>query len=159
MLHLKLICLGKLKESFWREAEEEYLKRLQAFAKVEILELKEESFDEKTSSDIIKTKEAEKIKNALEKTKGAYVIVLDEHGKQFSSVDFSKKLSGLSNEGISEIIFIIGGPRGLDQSILQLANLKLSFSAFTFTHQMMRVFLWEQIYRAFMISGGRQYHY
>jgi len=159
MLHIKLICLGKLKEDFWRKGEEEYLKRLQTFAKVEIVELKEESFDEKTSTDIIKSKEAEKIKSALEKIKGAFIIVLDEHGKQFSSVDFSEKISDLSNEGISELVFVIGGPRGLDKTILQLANLKLSFSSFTFTHQMIRVFLWEQIYRSMMISGGRHYHY
>lgn len=159
MLHLKLICLGKLKESFWREAEAEYLKRLQAFAKVEVIELKEESFDEKTSIEIVKFKEAEKIKNALEKMKDPFVIVLDEHGKQFSSVSFSKYLFEAVNRGSGEFVFIIGGPLGLDESILKIANLKLSFSSFTFTHQMMRVFLFEQIYRTMMIEAGRQYHY
>jgi 23S rRNA (pseudouridine1915-N3)-methyltransferase len=159
MLHLKLICLGKLKESFWREAEAEYLKRLQVFVKVEIVELKEESFDEKNSTEIIKSKEAEKIKSALEKTKDAVVIVLDEHGKQFSSVAFSKHLFELVNRGSGEFVFIIGGPLGLDDSILKIANLKLSFSSFTFTHQMIRVFLFEQIYRVMMIEAGRQYHY
>jgi len=154
-----LICLGKLKENFWREAESEYLKRLQAFAKVEIFELKEESFDEKTSVENIKLKEAEKIITILEKNKNSFVIVLDENGKQFSSVDFSKKIDQVAQSGETEFIFIIGGPRGLGQSILQLAKLKLSFSSFTFTHQMIRVFLWEQLYRAFMISAGRQYHY
>jgi 23S rRNA (pseudouridine1915-N3)-methyltransferase len=87
------------------------------------------------------------------------VIILDEHGKQFSSLDFSNKLSSLVGGGNSNLVFIIGGPRGLDDSILKLSNLKLSFSAFTFTHQMVRVFLWEQIYRAMMITSGRQYHY
>ncbi len=159
MLHLKLICLGKLKESFWREAEAEYLKRLQVFAKIEIVELKEESFDEKTSPEIIKLKEAEKIKSVLDKTKDAFVIILDEHGKQFSSVAFSKHLFELANRGSGEFVFIIGGPLGLDDSILKIANLKLSFSTFTFTHQMIRVFLFEQIYRAMMIEAGRQYHY
>lgn len=159
MLHIKLVCLGKLKENFWREAEKEYLKRLQSFAKVEIMELKEESFNEKVSSEIIKTKEAIKIKNALEKFKDAYVVVLDERGKQFSSVDFSKQLFNLAGSGKSNLIFIIGGPLGLDESILKTANLKLSFSSFTFTHQMIRVFLWEQLYRALMIANNRQYHY
>lgn len=159
MLHIKLVCLGKLKENFWREAEAEYLKRLQTFAKVEIVELKEESFDEKTAAEIIKSKEAEKIKNVLEKYKDAFVVVLDEHGKQFSSLAFSKHLFEIVGRGQGEFIFVIGGPLGLGESILKLANLKLSFSSFTFTHQMMRVFLFEQIYRAMMIEAGRQYHY
>lgn len=159
MLHFKLICLGKLKEDFWRDAEAEYLKRLQAFAKVEIIELKEESFDDKTQIQIIKLREAEKIKCAIEKIKDAFIIVLDEHGKQYSSVAFSKYLFDIINRGTGEFVFIIGGPLGLDESILKIANLKLSFSSFTFTHQMMRVFLFEQVYRAMMIEAGRQYHY
>ncbi len=159
MLRLKLICLGKLKENFWREAEKEYLKRLQVFAKVEIIELKEESFDEKIPTEIIKLKEAEKIKKALDKIKDAFVIVLDEHGKQFSSIAFSKYLFEVAVRGNGDFVFVIGGPLGLDESILKIANLKLSFSSFTFTHQMIRVFLFEQIYRAMMIEGGRQYHY
>lgn len=159
MLNIHLICLGKLKEKYWQEAEQEYLKRLQAFAKVEIVELKEESFDDKTPVDFIKQKEAEKIKNDLGKFKGAYVIVLDEHGKQFSSVDFSKKLSEIAMDGISDFVFVIGGPLGLSEEILKFAKLKLSFSSFTFTHQMVRVFLWEQVYRSMMIAGGRKYHY
>ncbi len=159
MLHIKLICLGKLKENFWKDAEAEYLKRLQAFAKVEIVELKEESFDEKMSVEIIRLKEAEKIKTVLEKIKDATIIVLDEHGKQFSSVNFSKHLFELAGRGSGEFVFVIGGPLGLDDSILKMSNLKLSFSSFTFTHQMIRVFLFEQIYRAMMIEANRQYHY
>ena len=159
MLRIKIVCLGKLKEKYWREAEMEYLKRLQAFAKVEILELKEESFDGKIPVEVIKQKEAEKIKSTLDKIKDAYIIVLDEHGKQFSSVAFSKHLFELVNQGKSEFVFVIGGPLGLDESILKMANLKLSFSSFTFTHQMIRVFLLEQIYRSQMIAGNRQYHY
>lgn len=159
MIRIKIICLGKLKEKYWRDAEDEYLKRLQAFVKVEIVELKEESFDGKISAEIIKQKEAEKIKSVLDKIKYAFVVVLDEHGKQFSSVDFSKHLFNLVNQGQGEFVFIIGGPLGLDESILKIAKLKLSFSSFTFTHQMVRVFLLEQIYRAAMIESGRQYHY
>lgn len=159
MLHIKLICLGKLKESYWREAEAEYLKRLQSFAKLEIVELKEESFDDKTPIHIIKLREAEKIKSAIEKIKDAFIIVLDEHGKQFSSVVFSNYLFDIISRGTGEFVFIIGGPLGLDESVLKIANLKLSFSSFTFTHQMMRVFLFEQVYRAMMIEAGRQYHY
>lgn len=159
MLKINIICLGKLKESYWRDAQDEYLKRLQSFAKVEILELKEESFGDKDPKEITKEKEAVKIKSALDKFHDAFVVVLDENGKQFSSVDFSKKIYDLALSGKSEFVFIIGGPLGLHPSILSLADLKLSFSAFTFTHQMIRVFLLEQIYRAAMIAGGRQYHY
>ncbi len=159
MLHITVVCLGKLKEKFWREAQVEYLKRLSAFAKLEIMELKEESFDGKISSQTIKEKEAQILKNALNKFQDAFVIVLDEHGKQFSSVDFSNKLSDLALSGNSNFVFVIGGPLGLDESILKMAKLKLSFSSFTFTHQMIRVFLLEQVYRALMIQAGRQYHY
>lgn len=159
MLNIHIICLGKLKEEYWRDAESEYLKRLQAFAKVQIVELKEESFDEKNPVQVVKEKEAQKIKDALGKIKSDFVAVLDEHGKQFSSVDFSKKIFDLALAGNSSFTFVIGGPLGLDESVLKMANLKLSFSSFTFTHQMIRVFLLEQIYRAAMIDGGRQYHY
>lgn len=159
MVHIKLICVGKFKEKYWQLAEAEYLKRLSAFAKVEIVELKEESFDDKMPVQMIKEKEAQLLKNALNKFQDAFLVVLDEHGKQFSSVDFSKKLSDLSVNGSNNFVFVIGGPLGLDESILKMAKLKLSFSSFTFTHQMIRVFLLEQIYRAMMIQSGRQYHY
>ncbi len=159
MLNVQIICLGKLKEKYWQEAEKEYLKRLQAFAKVQIFELREESFDDKISVQLVKEKEAQKIKDALGKIKSDFLVVLDEHGKQFSSIDFSKKLSDLALSGSNSFTFVIGGPLGLDESILKMANLKLSFSSFTFTHQMMRVFLLEQVYRAMMIAGNRQYHY
>jgi len=159
MLRVTIVCLGKLKEKYWREAEAEYLKRLQAFAKVEIVELKEESFDDKKTVEFVKNKEAQILKSTLEKFKNAFVVVLDEHGKQFSSVDFSKKIFDLTSQGQSHFVFVVGGPLGLDESILKIANLKLSFSAFTFTHQMIRVFLLEQVYRAAMIDADRQYHY
>ncbi len=159
MLNIKVICLGKLKEKYWQAAEVEYLKRLSSFVKIEVVELKEESFDNKIPSALIKEKEAQLLKNALNKFQDAFLVVLDEHGKQFSSVEFSKKISDLALQGNSQLVFVIGGPLGLDDSILKMAKLKLSFSSFTFTHQMIRVFLLEQIYRAMMIEGGRQYHY
>ncbi len=161
MLHINLIVLGKLKEKFWQEAEAEYLKRLQTWAKISIHELREESFSEKNNPEQIKQKEAEKILAQLKKfsLEQSYIIVLDEHGKQFSSLDFAKHTNQLSNEQINTFTFIIGGPLGLDQSILKLAKLKLSLSTMTFTHQMARVFLWEQIYRAMTINNGRNYHY
>lgn len=156
MLQTYLICLGKLKESFWREAEAEYLKRLTPFAKIQIHELKEETFSEKDKPEIIKKKEAEKILKEIEKI-NAPIIALAETGKQFLSLEFADELQKQSNEG--RICLVIGGPLGLDEQILSAARLKLSLSKMTFTHQIARVFLWEQIYRAFMISAGRKYHY
>lgn len=153
MLHINVIVVGKLKEKYWREAEAEYLKRMSSFAKITIHELKEESFGRKDSPDIIKRKEAEKILSALKKKDGL-IVILDEHGRQFSSIAFAKQI-----KPDEKLIFIIGGPLGLDESVLKLAGIKLSLSPMTFTHQMARVILWEQIYRAMMINSKRRYHY
>lgn len=155
---IHIITLGKLKEGYWQAAEAEYLKRLGAFVKLQIHELREESFEEKDNPETIKEKEAEKIKNNLEKIKDAYVICLDEHGKQFPSMEFANELKKYSAD-FTNLIFIIGGPLGLHESILKLAQLKLSFSKMTFTHQMMRIFFLEQIYRSQMIMSNRKYHY
>jgi len=159
MLNIHIIVLGKLKESYWREAEAEYLKRLTPYAKIKIHELREESFSEKDKSEMIKAKEAEKIKNELEKIKADFIIALDEQGSQFSSEQFAKKINDLTGQSFKNITFIIGGPLGLDETVLKIAGLKLSFSKMTFTHQMIRVFLLEQIYRGQMILNNRKYHY
>ena len=118
--------------------------------------LKEEKFDEKSNHEVIKEKEAEKILKAIHKN--SYVIVLDKEGKQFSSEELSKKIIEFKNSS-TEISFVIGGPLGLAESILNIAKEKWSFSKLTFTHQMMRVILLEQIYRSFMISEDRKYHW
>ena len=159
MLHINLILLGKLKETFWQQAEAEYLKRLQPWAKVTIYELKEESFGEKDTAEHIKQKEAEKIMAALSKIKDTYIIALDETGKQFSSPALAKQIGQITDTQNNQLTFIIGGPLGLDESIIKRADLKLSLSTLTFTHQMARVFLWEQIYRALCINSGKKYHY
>ncbi len=159
MKNIHIITLGKLKETYWREAEQEYLKRLKPYAKIIIHELREEAFDEKSNPATIKQKEAEKIKIEIKKIKDSYIIALDERGKQFSSVEFAKQLNNRAIEQPNNLIFIIGGPLGLDKSILDLASLTLSLSPLTFTHQMTRVFLLEQIYRAQMILNNRKYHY
>jgi len=158
MLHINLICLGKLKETFWREAEAEYLKRLGVFAKIKITELREESFGEKDNPETIKQKEAEKILKST--PENSYIVILDSKGKNFSSEQLSQQLTNnITIQQFNNLTFIIGGPLGLHDSILKIAHLKLSLSSFTFTHQMARVILWEQLYRAFMISTGRKYHY
>lgn len=159
MITIHLITLGKLKESYWREAEAEYTKRLQSFAKFVTHELKEESFGEKDKPEEIKLREAAKIKTEIEKIKPDYIVALDEHGKQLSSALLAEQFSILTNQQNNSFCFVIGGPLGLDSSIIKLAHLTLSLSLLTFTHQMARIFLLEQLYRVMMIIQNRKYHY
>ena len=156
-MKINIITLGKLKEKYWQDAEQEYLKRLSVFAKINIIELKEEKFDDKSNHEVIKTKEAEKILNAI--PKNTYLVILDKEGIQFSSEDLSKKLTKLTIGQCDNVTMVIGGPLGLHDSIKTLAKEMWSFSKLTFTHQMMRVILLEQIYRGFMISENRKYHW
>ena len=148
-MNITLLTVGKLKEGYWRDACSEYAKRLTRFAKLDIIELSESRTDDP----------AEESREIVAKIpKGAYVIALDVGGKSFSSEAFAKKIEALKNQGTSHICFIIGGSNGFDDSVRAAADLRLSFSAFTFPHQMMRVILLEQIYRAFKINAGEKYH-
>ncbi|HOX60995.1 MAG TPA: 23S rRNA (pseudouridine(1915)-N(3))-methyltransferase RlmH [Candidatus Magasanikbacteria bacterium] len=156
MMKITLICVGKLKESYWQSAENEYLKRLGMFAKIEIKEIREESFSVSTDKEKIKKNEARKIIATI--PKDAKIIVLDEIGKEMSSKTFAKQIGDYKNIGES-ICLIIGGPLGLDDDLRNSAHDAISLSRLTFTHQMARVFILEQLYRAFMISNGRNYHY
>jgi len=156
MLKIKIICLGKLKESYWREAEAEYLKRLGPFAKIEIIELPEISFQPKDNPEKIKEKEGKSILKHIKDDE--FVIALDERGKEKSSEELAHFLEETGQRG-QTITFIIGGPLGLSGELLSHANLQLSFSRLTFTHQMIRVILLEQIYRTGNIMMGKIYHY
>lgn len=158
MIKINIVTVGKLKESYWREAEAEYIKRLTPYAEITIRELKEETFNEKTPAEMIRQKEAEKILMELQKIKDTFIVVLDSQGKQFDSLTLSNNLEKWTGEG-SSITFIIGGPLGLSNEVLQKARAKLSLSSLTFTHQMARIILAEQIYRACMIKANRSYHY
>ncbi len=157
MFHINIITIGKLKEQYWKDAQAEYLKRLSPYTKISITEIKEEKFDNKSNHNVIKKKEAQKIIKAI--PKNTYIIALDKDEKQFSSEDLSKQINQLTNNQINQISIIIGGPLGLHESILNIAKEKISFSKATFTHQMIRIILLEQIYRAYMIKEGRKYHY
>lgn len=158
-MHIRVIALGKLKESFWREAEEEYLKRLKVFAKIEIVELKEEVFREKDTRDEIRKKEAERIERYIEEGKKKGVVIgLHEGGKEFSSVRFAEFLSKSTSSG-AHLMFVIGGPLGFDPEVLQKFDVQLSLSSLTFPHQLARVVLIEQLYRTITIINGKQYHY
>ena len=154
MIHLNLITVGKLKENYWQEAEKEYLKRLQPWAKISFTEIKEEPFDEKSNLDLIKNIEAKKIINKLST---GINFVLDSQGEKITSNDLAEiiKNSSLKN---STFNFIIGGPLGLDDRIKKIGK-KISLSNLTFTHQMARIILLEQLYRSYMINANRRYHY
>lgn len=159
MLNFHIITVGKLKEEYWREAEAEYVKRLLPYAKVVVTEIKEENFDDKASPDLIKKREGEKITAALAKIKTDFLIILDSQGKIFTSPKLAERLAEATSGYGTRLTFVIGGPLGLDKNILAAADLTLSLSALTFTHQMARIILLEQVYRAMMITQNRRYHY
>lgn len=156
MLNLHIITTGKLKESYWAAAEAEYLKRLKPYAKITWHELPEVAFRDVTDREKIKAQEAQKIVKIL--PVGATVIALHETGREFTSIKFAEFLQANSTRG-ETLVFVIGGPLGLHESILTRANFQISLSAFTFPHQMVRPILLEQIYRAVTILQGKQYHY
>lgn len=152
-LSIKIIQIGKTKDKFFKEAEKEFLKRLKPFAKIEQITLKESKKEPKKAIE-------EEGKLILEKTdQNTYIIVLERTGLKVSSGKFAELIKNQRDFGKGKITFIIGGPYGLSKEILQKANFQLSLSKMTFTHQMIRIFLLEQIYRAFTILEGKKYHY
>lgn len=158
-MNITVFCVGKIKESFYRDAIGEYSKRLSKYCKYSIVEVPDEETPDRASAleeEKIKRIEGERI---LKKIPGnAYVIALAIDGKRKDSVRFSKDLSDLFTGGKSEIAFVIGGSLGLSEEVLKRSDEKLSFSDMTFPHQLMRLILSEQIYRAFRIMKGEPYH-
>ena len=148
-MNITIVCIGKLKEKYWQDAASEYIKRLSRFCKLSVCELAESKTDSKED-------ESKEILSRL--PKGAYVIALDVGGKKMSSEGLAKKIADLALEGRSDICFVIGGSNGFDDSVRNAADLRLSFSDFTFPHQLMRVILLEQIYRSFKIINNEVYH-
>ena len=148
-MNIKIICVGKLKEKYWQDAAAEYIKRLGRFCKLSITELGESRSDssEEESSEILSKIE-----------KGDYVIALDVGGKRLSSEGLAEKIRSLGIDGHPNICFIIGGSNGFDDRVRSAADMRLSFSDFTFPHQLMRIILLEQIYRSFKINSGEKYH-
>jgi len=149
IVNVTILCIGKLKEDFWKAAIAEYSKRLSRFCKLEIKELSESKSDDKD----------EESRAIIEHIpKGSYVIALDVGGKRFSSEKMAENLKNLTVDGVSHICYIIGGSNGFNDEVRRKSDLRLSFSDFTFPHQLMRVILLEQIYRFFKINAGEQYH-
>lgn len=158
-MNLRVLCVGKLKERYWEEAVSEYQKRLQRFASVTITELKEERLPERsTAGDERKVIAAESHRLSEQISAKSYVIALDRTGRMLDSPELAKLLDELALTGKSEVTFLIGGSLGLSDELLKQADVRLSFSKFTFPHQLMRVILLEQIYRAFKILCGETYH-
>ena len=155
-MNIKIIALGKIKEKFLKDGIDEFLKRLTPYASVEILELPAiEIKDEHLIEKVLK-EEGEKILSFIKPQ--SYVITMEIQGKQFSSEEFAQKINDITNDGIQEIIFVIGSSCGISSIVSERANCKLSMSKMTFLHQFARLILVEQIYRAFKIIKGETYH-
>ena len=159
MLHIDIICIGKIKESFFREAIQEYSKRLSKYCILNILELPDEKIPlslNDNNINIIKQKESNKILSHIKK--GSYTICLDLTGKELSSEELAKKIDTLSLSSITNITFIIGGSLGMSKELLNYTDEKICFSKLTFPHQLIRVFLLEQLFRSFKILNHETYH-
>lgn len=159
MLSVRLICVGKLKEKFYRDACAEYEKRLKGYCRLELMELTEQRLPERPSQaqiDAALAKEAEAIRAKI--PQGSAVIAMCIEGKELSSEQFAGTLSGWMNGGVSQLCVVIGGSCGLDANFKRSAQLRLSMSPMTFPHHLARVMVLEQLYRALNIAAGGKYH-
>lgn len=158
MLNIKIICVGKSKEKYWDAAYAEYLKRLKGYCNPEVIEVKEAKLPANASAADEKNVIAAEGRDILSKVgSGDFVIALDIQGKEFASEEIARKISEISFNN-SRISFIIGGSLGLSDEVKKRADLRMSFGRITLPHQLARVVLLEQIYRAFKINAGEAYH-
>jgi 23S rRNA (pseudouridine1915-N3)-methyltransferase len=158
-VNISIVAIGKLKEKYLKQGIDEYIKRLSAYAKVDIIELPDEKAPENLSDQdmkIVKDKEGERILSKI--SPDTHVIALAIEGKMKSSEELADNMDRLATYGKSKVTFVIGGSLGLSDAVLKRADDKLSFSRMTFPHQLMRLILLEQVYRAFRINRGEPYH-
>ena len=158
-MQITLLTVGKIKEKYFKEAIEEYSKRLSRYCRLNIIEVEDEKTPDGASDKFcnqIMSREGERLTNHI--PEGAYVIALAIEGKKYDSVDFSEKINSLAVNGKSNIVFIIGGSLGIASEIKKRADELISFSDMTFPHQLMRVILLEQVYRAYRIMNNEPYH-
>lgn len=158
-MNINIIAIGKLKEKYWQEAVREYSKRLGSYCSLQIIELKESPLRANPSAadeEAVKQAEGKEILKKIRE--GDYCVTLEIKGKSFTSEHLAEHLEHLAIDGRSTVGFVIGGSLGLSEEVSRRADLKLSFSAMTFPHQMMRVILLEQIYRSFKIIRHETYH-
>ena len=155
-----VVCIGKLKDAYLRDGVAEFVKRMRPYGGITITELNESKIGDKPSDADRKQvvdDEGERLLKAV--PKNAYTVLLDVYGKTMSSEDLAKTVAKLEVDGVSDMAFIIGGAFGVSESLRQSVNYKLSFSPMTFTHQMVRLLLVEQIYRASKINRNEPYHW
>ncbi|MBD5402272.1 23S rRNA (pseudouridine(1915)-N(3))-methyltransferase RlmH [bacterium] len=155
-MKIKIIALGKIKEKFLKEGIDEFLKRLTPYASVSILELSPIEIKDENLTEKVLLEEGEKILSNIKPLD--FVITMEINGKQFSSEEFASKIEDLTNDGVQEIVFVIGSSCGIGKNVSARADLKMSMSKMTFLHQFARLILVEQIYRAFKIIKGETYH-
>lgn len=156
-MKLTVICVGKTREHFVQQGIEKYSRYLRHYAELEIKELKEEKIQDLKEAPLIRRKEAEKIFKAV--PAGALTIGLDERGEEFTSHEFAVFLNKALETGVREMVFIVGGAMGLDETVTSSSHKTIALSRWTLTHEMARLVLLEQLYRAFTIIKGKTYHY
>jgi 23S rRNA (pseudouridine1915-N3)-methyltransferase len=156
-MRLTVICMGKTREGFIQDGIAKYARYLKHYTDIEIRELREEKIGDLKDAPLIRKKEAEKIFKTA--PTGALLVALDERGQEFTSHEFAAFVNGTIESGVREIAFIIGGAMGLDESVTGRSNKIIAVSRWTLTHEMVRLVLLEQLYRAFTIIKGKTYHY
>ena len=156
-MRLTILCMGKTKERFIQDGLAKYVRYMKPYAATEVRELKEEKIQDLREAPVIRKKEAEKIFKAL--PAGATLVALDERGQEFTSHGFAEFLNTALESGVRDMVFVIGGAMGLDESVTGRANKTIAMSRWTLTHEMARLVLLEQLYRAYTILKGKTYHY
>lgn len=158
-MNITILCVGQIKEKYFRDAIAEYQKRLSCYCKLQMIEVADEKTKENASeaeNDLIRKKEGERLLKHIKDSD--YCITLEIDGKMLTSEGLSKEIDRLGLAGKSSLVFVIGGSIGLDTAVLKRSDYALSFSKMTFPHQLMRVILLEQIYRSYRIMRGEPYH-
>jgi len=155
---IKFIAVGKLKEKYWKDAFQEYSKRLTKYSKVELIEIEEEkiSIENESMMKISKEKEGERILKKI--TSNDYVILFDVQGKEYDSVKLASKIQSLIDQGKNNLCFVLGGSYGFSKEVYDRSQDKISMSKMTFPHQFARIMAIEQVYRAFKINNNEKYH-
>lgn len=155
-MNINIICVGKIREKYIKNGIEEFLKRINPYSSIKIIEIPAEDIKNDNLTEKKLEKEADKILSKIKEN--SFVIVLDANGKPLTSENFAKKLGSISSKGINQVFFIIGSSEGLSKKVKQKADFILSFSKMIFPHQLMRLILVEQIYRAYKILKNEPYH-
>jgi 23S rRNA (pseudouridine1915-N3)-methyltransferase len=156
-MKLTVLCIGKTRERYLRDGIDKYTRYLQHFADLTLKELKEEKIHDLKDAPVVRKREAEKIFKAI--PAGSFVVSLDERGEEYTSHEFAAFLNRTQEAGVREMVFIVGGALGLDESVTTGAQRVIALSRWTLTHEMARLVLLEQLYRAFTIITGKTYHY